>query len=1097
MCLRSILIERTHFLFYAAEAISSTIQILKPNKYVLVFMKRTLPLRSAIATLLLLSALMGNAQPTLSMQPGALINWLAQATNFYRPQWSPPPSGAWSDLTTNLSGNGLTNSFFDPVASGMRNYRVLEMVPASSPVASIPVNGGFEAGSGTTASNWFITQAAGGPVYAVRTNNNPHSGSFNYEILLASTGAGPVVEIAQSGVPVTAGTTYPFGFYANAVTGSAGYNAQWRILWNAGGDTGYKGFTPGNNSYAYVSNSVTAPAGATSATIYFHFAGAAIPSQSATIRLDDVALSAGSGGSGSPGQTNALAVASQPVTKVSWPTVSGTQYQPEMTGDLASGLWSNAAAAVTGDGTVASFMVPMTNKAVFMRLRMPVAVLMAPTNLHLIASGSTNAIGLAWTGSSTPGVTGYRILYGVASGSLTNTMQVGNVNSAIVAGLTPGQTYYLAVMTLTGTGQSAASATVSGQTDAANGMVALYNSSTVLEPETTVDTPGALITYLGDRARDRHARESQFMLYDHYLSWYWEQRVADIQIVDHVAKGGTDIVFNYTTQAQLNPAEFRTFFRGITTVAEYQNNQQATLVSTNASALPGETDFHYTATINANAQFNRPLQMGDRVEIEISQFLLAPRHGRDNYYGTVLLYVVGQGIVPWEEGQDRGLNGGVVGNVNQSLDSYPLPASAWLGGKTTLPYQYSNEPTNHFKELAGNISPTNAHLFMLGRRLHHTDFGDGSHSEPDNPIFAEQVGKLGPKFVNRSCVACHVNNGRALPPAIGAAMLQSVVKVASDASGTPDPVLGSVLQSQNTSGSPEAGVSIGSYTVTSGTYGDGTNYSLQKPNYVFTGHTPAFYSVRLAPQLVGMGLLEAVGESTITAMADPGDADHDGISGRVQTVIDPQTGQQRLGRFNYKGGKARVSDQVAGALNNDMGVTTSVFPVLDGDTTNGAPELADVDLANLTKYVALLGVSARRDISNAQALQGEQLFATANCTKCHTPTLTTSAFHPMTELRNQTIHPYTDLLLHDMGPGLADNLGEASASGSQWRTSPLWSIGLTAGLSGGEAYLHDGRARSLEEAILWHGGEAAQAKEAFRNMTATDRAALVTFLKSL
>ena len=217
----------------------------------------------------------------------------------------------------------------------------------------------------------------------------------------------------------------------------------------------------------------------------------------------------------------------------------------------------------------------------------------------------------------------------------------------------------------------------------------------------------------------------------------------------------------------MNPAEFRTFFRGINTVAEYHNNAQATLVSTNPSATPGETDFNYSSTITANAQYNRPLQIGDRVEVEISQFLLAPRHGRANYYGTVFLYVVGRGVVPWHSFADQvdavnlNNNGPIVGNVRTNIDSYPLPTNAWLGGLTTLPYQYSNEPEHRFKETAGNISPTNGLPFMLGRRLHHTDFGDGSHSEPDNPIFAEQVGKLGPKFINRSCVACHINNGRA------------------------------------------------------------------------------------------------------------------------------------------------------------------------------------------------------------------------------------------------------------------------------------------------------------------------------------------------
>ena len=247
------------------------------------------------------------------------------------------------------------------------------------------------------------------------------------------------------------------------------------------------------------------------------------------------------------------------------------------------------------------------------------------------------------------------------------------------------------------------------------------------------------------------------MLYDHYLSWYWEQRVANIQIIDHVAKGGTDIIFNYTTQDQLNPAEFRTFFRGITTVAEYNNNQQAALVSTNPSiVVPGETDFNYTASISANAQFNRPLQIGDRVEVEISQFLLNPMNGRDNYYGTVLLYVVGQGIVPWEEGQDQGLTGGVIGNVNQNLDSYPMPTNGWLGGLVTLPYQYSNEPSNHFKEFAGNISPASGNLFI---RLAAGCITRTSATAriPSRTIPSSQTrsANSGRNSSIRSCIACH------------------------------------------------------------------------------------------------------------------------------------------------------------------------------------------------------------------------------------------------------------------------------------------------------------------------------------------------------
>jgi CxxC motif-containing protein (DUF1111 family) len=729
----------------------------------------------------------------------------------------------------------------------------------------------------------------------------------------------------------------------------------------------------------------------------------------------------------------------------------------------------------------------------FYSLTLPteIIVVLAPTSLHTIPSGSTNAIALAWTASTTAETTGYRIDYGLDSGALTNSVVLGDVTSAVIFGLTPGLTYHLAVVTLTDSGESLAEeALISAQTDTEISIIDLFDISTVLEPPTTVDTTNALYTYVADRVRDRHAREDQFQLYDHYLSWYWEQRIATIEIIDTVGKGtGTDsVTFNYTTQARLNPAEFRAFFLGQTTEAQYYYNAIATLVTNYPSKIvSGEIDYNYTVTLSSNPTKppgQQEFAVGDRMEIEISQFLQAPRNGRNNYYGTAFLYIVGQGIVPWE-------------GIGPVLDSFPLPLEGWLGGQTTLPYQYSDEPEHHFKQTAGNIAPTNGYPFMFGRRLHHTDFGDGTHSEAGNPIFTAHVGKLGPKFIARSCVDCHVNNGRALPPAIGAPMLQTVMRVGSDASGSPHPTLGSVLQPKNTSGPAEGSATISSYTITPGTYGDGSPYTLQTPNYTFSGTTPAFYSARLALPLVGLGLLEAVSEGTIMALADPADADVDGISGRVQTVIDPETGQGRIGRFSTKAGKARVSHQVAAALNTDMGVRTSIFPIYDGETNSGPVEITTTELDEMTRYIALLGVSARRDLADAQALQGELLFDSLGCIKCHTPTLTTSAYAPLTELRNQTIHPFTDLLLHDMGSGLADNMGEGVAAGSEWRTPPLWSIGLTAGVSGGEAYLHDGRARTLDEAILWHGGEGEVSKEAFRNETAANRAALIKFLQSL
>jgi CxxC motif-containing protein (DUF1111 family) len=613
---------------------------------------------------------------------------------------------------------------------------------------------------------------------------------------------------------------------------------------------------------------------------------------------------------------------------------------------------------------------------------------------------------------------------------------------------------------------------------AAPPIVPLFDEETPLEPATVVDTADALITRIADRVRDRHAREGNFKAYDHYLAFYWEERTVTLEIVDRVARGGNDITINITSLTPLNSPNFRAFFRGINTVAEYNLNTVAKETSPN----------HYTTTIKSNVSEHRPLQVGDRMEFEFSPFMVAPKNGRKNYYGTTMLYVVGKGIIPWE-------------GVGPKLDSSPVAESGWLGGALTLPYQYSQEPKERFKQIAANLSPTGAQPFMLGRRLHHTDFGNGTHSEKGNPVYEEQKGKLGPMFVARSCVDCHVNNGRALPPEIGGTMFQSVVKVGSDAVGTPHPKLGSALRPRSTSGAADASVTISGYSTIDGKFADGTPYSLRKPIYAFKGVTPEFHSIRVAPQLVGMGLLEAVDEKTILALADSSEAGREGFGGRVQTVRDPETGATRLGRFGYKGGQPRLSHQVAHALNSDMGVTTSIFPRLDGSgASTGAastPELAKPDLDNMVRYVSTLGIPARRDLADADALRGEKLFVAANCAKCHVPELKTSAFHQLAELRSQTIHPYTDLLLHDMGPELADNLKEAAASGAEWRTAPLWGIGLTAGVSGGEAYLHDGRARTLEEAILWHGGQGGKSRDAFRAMTAADRAALIKFLKSL
>lgn len=617
-------------------------------------------------------------------------------------------------------------------------------------------------------------------------------------------------------------------------------------------------------------------------------------------------------------------------------------------------------------------------------------------------------------------------------------------------------------------GESDAEAVDAGSVDPLSRITPLFNEGTNLEPALREDTPGALISRFADRGRDRHAREDQFQAYEHYLPLYWEHRTAQIEIVDTVGRGGDTITFNVTTEWRLQAmqAELRLFFRGLNTVAEYHDNRPMTRID----------DLHYTHAVSFNAREGRPLQVGDRMEFELSQFLDAPPRGRSNYYGTVFLYVVGQGIEPW-------LGQGPI------RDSQPLASAARLGGMTTLHRNESNEPEFVFSQMATNIAPQNAQPFMRGRRLAHTNFSDGRHDESaENPVWQAQSGKLGPRYIDVSCNACHLRNGRAPAPREGEALRGFVVKLG-DAKGGPHPEYGGVLQPSDTS---EPTVSLARWDAQD---------ALRRPIYEFEGATLERYSARISPQLVGMGLLEAIPELAIAANADPQDLDGDGISGRMSIVVDARTTQERLGRFGWKAGQATVLQQVASALRTDMGVLSSVFPDADcgaeqSNCTQGA-ELDDPQLRDLALYVALLGVPPQANSEDPEVVQGRALFEEVGCARCHVPSFVTSEFAVQAELRSQSISPFTDLLLHDMGPDLADALSEGEASGAEWRTPPLWGIGKTAGVSGAVSYLHDGRARTLEEAIRWHGGEAEQVTDGFLALTPQERARLLTFVRSL
>jgi len=332
-----------------------------------------------------------------------------------------------------------------------------------------------------------------------------------------------------------------------------------------------------------------------------------------------------------------------------------------------------------------------------------------------------------------------------------------------------------------------------------------------------------------------------------------------------------------------------------------------------------------------------------------------------------------------------------------------------------------------------------------------------------------------------------------------------------DGGPKPDPVYGAQIQTHALPGIKPEAVVLSTYQEIGGAYGDGTPYTLRQPRYLITdlGYGPMATNVVLsplvAPAVIGLGLLEAVPEKTLRALAGrPGLPD--GIAGKVNLVWDAARRRQVAGRFCWKAEQPSVRQQCAMAFNGDMGLTTSLFPkenyteaesICRSLSSGGNPEVSDDIFDAVVLYASTLAVPARRNVTNAMVWRGEQLFNQLNCAACHLPRLETGKLPGFPELSHQLIHPYTDLLLHDLGEGLSDHRQVFAASGREWRTAPLWGIGLVGSVNEHTFFLHDGRARDLSEAILWHGGEAEAARERFRNLSVQERTALVRFLESL
>ena len=395
---------------------------------------------------------------------------------------------------------------------------------------------------------------------------------------------------------------------------------------------------------------------------------------------------------------------------------------------------------------------------------------------------------------------------------------------------------------------------------------------------------------------------------------------------------------------------------------------------------------------------------------------------------------------------------------------------------------------------------------------------------------------LGPLYNARSCATCHPGRGRGRPhrkdnPDAGSISLMLHLSVPPQnkeqeellekglAAVIAEPVYGNQLQTLAVPGIKAEGRMKVSYSMIEVALADGETAILRKPVYSVEAlaygplHPQALLSPRIAPQLIGLGLLEAVPEDAILAYADPSDANKDGISGKANRIWSAEAGKRVIGRFGHKAAKPTVNAQSQAAFSNDIGISTPLYPQPWGDCTeqqavcrsaiHGIDERHEgleasskvTDL--LAFYVRNLAVPKRRNMTDEAVLEGKRLFHQAGCAACHRPGYRTGIIAGQPEQSSQLIWPYTDLLLHDMGDALADHRPEGQANGREWRTAPLWGIGLTEIVSGHTYFLHDGRARNLQEAILWHGGEAAAARSNYAAMKKTDRKKLLKFVESL
>lgn len=403
------------------------------------------------------------------------------------------------------------------------------------------------------------------------------------------------------------------------------------------------------------------------------------------------------------------------------------------------------------------------------------------------------------------------------------------------------------------------------------------------------------------------------------------------------------------------------------------------------------------------------------------------------------------------------------------------------------------------------------HLNGIAEEMH--ELGDAHFESTFIASPAPKFQGLGTIFNSNSCFNCHINDGRGKPitsnePLAGILFRVSIPGTGDHGGPLSAPGFGGQLQDKATFGhQPEANATV-TWNETSTYFNDGDSVMLRKPNWHFinpytTLPSNALFSARVAPPVHGLGLLEEVDESTLLSFADPNDLNGDDISGKPNYTWDEKSQKIMIGRFGWKAEAPTLNQQIAGAYNEDMGITSYILPKessygqIQYDNLQDEPEVPDSIINAVVFYVKTLAVPARRKVTDPVVKRGKELFTAAKCSSCHIPSMKTKTDVAFPEASNQLIQPFTDLLLHDMGAGLADNRPTFDATGTEWRTPPLWGIGLTQIVNGHSFFLHDGRARNLMEAVMWHGGEAKQSSDFVKKLNKADREALITFLKSL